>query len=206
LYLAEIAQIHVLMGNLDSAIYYTNRSISFDEKFNGSSWSFPFYLLATIKNMQGDYETALANFRKAKQLAFENNLLRDTIQINSGISSLYSHIGKTDSAFYYSRIVINNWNNVSESKNLLEAVLNLANTYKRIGMPDSALKYIELGYQLKDSIFSEKNRKEVQNIAFNEQLQRQEAVNGKLHISKVAKNGTCRGTNQPAINSRNFVA
>ena len=165
------------MGNLDSAMFYTNKSISFDEKFNGASWSFPFYLLATIQNMQGDYETALVNYRKAKQLAIENDLLRDTLQINSGISSLYTHLGKSDSAIYYSRIVINNWNNVSEAKNLLEAILNLGNVYKSIGKPDSALKYIELGYRLKDSIFSEENRKEVQNIAFNEQLQRQEAAN-----------------------------
>ena len=177
LYLAEIAQIYVLMGNLDSAMYYTNKSISFDEKFNGASWSFPFYLLATIKNMQGDYETALTNYHKAKQLALENNLLRDTLQINSGLSSLYTHLGKTDSAIYYSRNVIDNWNNISEPKNLLEAILNLGNVYKRIAKPDSALKYIELGYQLKDSIFSEESRNEVQNIAFNEQLQRQEAAN-----------------------------
>jgi len=175
LFLAEIGQIYVLMNMLDSALYYTQKSIGYNEQFNHSTWGFPFYLLATIERMQGNYKPALENYRKSKTLTIQNDIHRDTIQINSGISSLFMNIGELDSAKYYAINVMRSWNNAeSETKNLLEAVSNLGQVYKHKGEKDSAIKYIELGHALEDSIFSENKRKDAQTIAFNEQLKKQE--------------------------------
>ena len=57
--LAEIGQTYILMGMLDSALHYTRKSIDYDEQFNGSTWNFPYYLLATIQFRMGDYTSTL---------------------------------------------------------------------------------------------------------------------------------------------------
>ncbi len=174
LFLAEIGQTLILANRLDSALYYTTRSIDYDEQFVGASWAFPYYLLATIQRMQGNYQPALENFRLSKKLTILNEIPHDTIQINSGISTLFMDMGELDSAKYYAINVIKSWNAESETKNLLEAVSNLGQVYKRKGEKDSALKYIELRHALEDSIYSENKRRDVQNIAFDEQLKEQE--------------------------------
>jgi two-component system NtrC family sensor kinase len=174
LFMAEIGQTYVLVNRLDSALYYTKRSIDYNEQFAGASWAFPYYLLATIQRIQGNYKSALENYRLSRVLTIQNDIPRDTIQINSGISTLYINIGELDSAKYYAKNVIRSWNWESETKNLLEAVSNLGQVYKRRGEMDSALKYTELKHALEDSIYSENKRRDVQNIAFEEQLKEQE--------------------------------
>ncbi len=174
LFLAEIGQTFILANKLDSALFYTTKSIDYDEKFVDASWAFPYYLLATIQRMQGNYKSALENYRLAKILSIKNDLPRDTIQINSGISTLFMNIGELDSAKYFSINVIRSWNAESETKNLLEAVSNLGQVYKKKGIKDSAIKYIELKHALEDSIFNESKRQDVQIIAFEEQMKEQE--------------------------------
>ncbi len=174
LFLAEIGQIYLLMDMMDSALHYTKKCIQYNEQFNHASWGFPFYILATIQRQQGDYKLALENYRLAKILTVQNDIPRDTIQINSGISSLYINLNILDSANYYAINVLRSWNSESETKNLLEAISNLGQVYKMKGEKDSAIKYIELKHALEDSIFSEDKRRAVQNIAFNEQLKQQE--------------------------------
>ena len=114
LFLAEIGQIYLLRNQLDSAEIYTLKSIAQNELFNGTKWNFPIYMLATIQSEKGDYTSALENYRSVRSLAIQNNIPRDTIQIFSGISTLFKKMGKLDSAIYYAQIVKNNWTNKSE--------------------------------------------------------------------------------------------
>jgi signal transduction histidine kinase len=175
LFLAEIGGTYVLKNQLDSALFYTQKSINQNELFNGVKWGFPVYLLATIQTRQENYEIAMQNYRLAITLSVQNGFPGDTLQIFSGISTLFKKMGKLDSAIYYAQIVERSWNpELSEIKNLLEAVSNLAQVYKLKGDKDSALKYVELSHNLKDSILSKEKDREVQNITFNEQLKQQE--------------------------------
>jgi len=130
LFLAEIGQTYVLMNQLDSALLYTQKSIDQHELFNGAEWNFPVYLLATIQYAQGNYDVALENYRRALPLAIQNDFFRDTLQIFSGMSTLFKKVNKLDSAIYYAQIVARSQNPELEIKNLLEAVTNLGQTYK----------------------------------------------------------------------------
>jgi two-component system NtrC family sensor kinase len=177
LYLAEIGGTYTLMNKLDSALFYTRKSIQENELFNGVTWGFPVYLLATIEQMQGNYAGAMENYRLSIHLSIENGEenAHDTLQIFSGMSSLFNKTGKPDSAIHYAGIVVSSWNpEISEVKNLLEAVRNLAQAYKSKGKKDSALKYTELNLKLQDSIFSTEKIRELQNVAFNERIKQQE--------------------------------
>jgi two-component system NtrC family sensor kinase len=186
LFLAEIGQIYVLKNQLDSALIYTQKSITQNELFNGVKWGFPVYLLATIQNMQGKYKLALENYRLSVPLSIQNDLPGDTLQIYSGVSTLFKNIGELDSAIYYAQIVERSLHRQTEPKNLLEAVGNLAQVYKLKRDKDSTLKYIELSHALKDSIYSKEKDREVQRITFNERLNQQEIVSAQIkYKSKV---------------------
>ena len=175
LYLAEIGGTYVRMNKLDSALFYTQRSINEHVLFNGVTWGFPVYLLATIQRMQGNYKAAYNNYYRSIMLSIGNGIPNDTLQIFSGLSSLFINTGEPDSSLYYAQIVLANWTPAkSEVKNLLEAVRNLAKAYKLKDNKDSALKYTELNLDLQDSIFSAEKIRELQNVVFGERIKKQE--------------------------------
>ena len=176
LFLAEIGQVYLLRNQLDSAEIYSQKSIAQNELFNGAPWNFPVYLLAYVQTLKGDYPAALESFYYALSLAKNNVIYRDTLQVFSGMSTLFKKMGKPDSAIYYGQMVVNSLNPELEKKNLLEALNNLADAYKLKGEKDSAIKYIELNHALKDSIFSRDKDREVQGITFDLQLKQQETI------------------------------
>ncbi len=176
LFLAEIGQIYFLRNQLDSAEIYTLKSIAQNELFNGVKWSFPIYMMATIQSEQGNYTAALENYRSAISLTIQNDIPNDTIQIFSGLSTLFKRMGMLDSAIYYAQIVKNNWTNISEPKNLLEAINTLKESYKLKGEKDSAFKYSELSQTITDSIYSRDKVRQLQNVTFNERIKQQEII------------------------------
>ena len=176
LLLAEIGGTYVLMDKLDSALFYTQKSIDQKEMFNGSEWNFPIYLLATYQTIRGDYMPALRNYRKAKTLAPQNGFPWDTLQIMSGMSNLFIRIGEPDSALLYGETVVRAWTFESEIKNLIESNNSIAQAYKLKGNTSNALKYIEITHALKDSIFSKEKDRELQQIAFTEDLKQKELI------------------------------
>jgi two-component system, NtrC family, sensor kinase len=177
LFLAEIGQTYILMKQLDSALYYTKQSIEQHEQFNGSEWNFPIYLLAYIQNKQGKYPEALSNYRIAKPLAIKNDFPRDTTQIYSGMSTLFVNMGQLDSAAHYARMVTESWNpDSSEKKNMLEAIQSLQDVYRKTKNKDSLLKYVEWKQSLNDSFYSREKDREIQNILFNDRMNKEELL------------------------------
>jgi signal transduction histidine kinase len=175
LFLAEIAQIYIMRNQPDSALYFTNQSIQQNELFNGVEWGFPVYLLATIQELRGDYDEALQNYRLSKTLSIQNGNPDDTLQIFSGMSTMFKNRGDLDSSIYYARIVSSAWKpELSEPKNLFEAVNNLAAVYEKKGNKDSAIRYIKIRLKLQDSLFSQDKMRQLQNISFNQKLKQQE--------------------------------
>jgi two-component system, NtrC family, sensor kinase len=186
LFSAEIAQVYILLNEPDSALIYANRAIAQRELINGSEWNFPIYLLATIQRTQGKYTESLANYRKAYHLAIQNNYAWDTIQIFAGLSTLLLNMEQPDSAIRYAGSVVQHWNKKSEYKNLYEAMDNLAQGYKAKGMPDSAVKYLELEKSVKDTLYAAGINREIQKVSFEESLKTEQLMNEQLRFkSKV---------------------
>ena len=173
---AEVAQTYVNMNQLDSALFYVRKSRGDKASFNGAEWNFPVYLQAAIQYLRGNYKEALVDYRSAIQLTMQNAgvFFRDTLQILSGMSILFTRLGHLDSAIYYATQVELSVNPTREVKTRLDALNALATAYKLKNNKDSALKYVELGYAVRDSLFSNEKNREIQNIAFNERLRQQE--------------------------------
>jgi signal transduction histidine kinase len=178
LFLAETAQTYILKNEPDSAIIYAQKSIQQNELFDGTSWEFPIYLLATIQQMKGDYVRSLENYRLALRLSkIQTEDAQDSLQIYSGMSTLFKSTGQLDSSIYYAQLVNKSWSPaISEAKNLLEAVNNLYEVYKLKGKQDSTLKYLELNYHLRTSFFNTEKQKQIQEATFSVQLKQQEII------------------------------
>ena len=177
LFLSEIGQTYILMNQPDSALIYVKKAVELNEIFNGTTFEFPIYLMATIQRMKGEYAQALINYRKSIPLAIQGGWAVDTLQIFSGMSSLFTETGKTDSAIHYANIVARSWEiGYSERKNILEAIGNLAAVYKLTGNKDSIIKYTELNQKLKDSFYGVDKDREIQNISFNEKLTKEKLL------------------------------
>ena len=176
LFYAEIAQTYILKKQLDSAEFYIQKSIDQNELFKGSKWNFPIYMLGTIQNQKGDYKQALATFRSAIPLAIQNEFYQDTLQIYSGMSTLFINTKELDSAIYYAKMVNESTNPKRETPYWLTAINNIAQSYKLKGNIDSVLKYTEYFHQVKDSSFSRDKDRAVQNISFNEKLKQQAII------------------------------
>jgi len=175
LLLAEISQTYLLMDQLDSAEKYAQKAINQKELFHGAEWNFPIYLLADIQNRKGNYKSALEDYRRALPLAVQNVFFRDTLQIFSGLSTLFRKMKLTDSSIYYASQVVQSTGE-RELKTYLEALSNLATGYKAKGIKDSALKYTEINYSLRDTLFSRAKDREIQSFVFNEKLKQQEII------------------------------
>ncbi|HZZ74799.1 MAG TPA: hypothetical protein VFE04_02690, partial [Puia sp.] len=177
LFLSEIGQTYILMNQPDSALIYVKKAIELHEQFNGAIYEFPFYLLATIQMMKGEYRESMMNYRKSYALAMQNGFALDSLQIYSGMSSLFTKMGRRDSAIHYANIVVSSWQpGWSERKNMLEAIDNLATVYESTGDKDSIIKYIKLDQKLKDSFYGVDKDREIQNISFNEKMTREKLL------------------------------
>jgi signal transduction histidine kinase len=178
LFLAEIAQTYILKNSTDSALFYAQKSIAENELFNGTSWEFPVYLVATIQQMKGDYNHSLEHYRLAVSLAkVQVDNVHDTLQIYSGMSTLFRNTTQLDSSIYFAEMVNKAWNpEISEVKNLLEAINNLYEVYKLKGQKDSTLKYLELNYRLRENFFNTEREKQIQEMTFSARLKQQQMI------------------------------
>jgi signal transduction histidine kinase len=178
-YLAELGWIYLQDNQLDSALFYTQKAIDQNYKIDGSVWNYPIYLLGGIERQKGNYEHALAIYRWAIHLAKQNHQFHDTLQIFSGISTLYKMLGNPDSSIYYGQKVVQS-TGFRQPENYFEAVKNLAYVYKLKGNKDSALKYIEIFHALNDSNNNIRKNREILNNAFNEKMKQQELISAQV--------------------------
>ena len=174
LMLAEIGETYQHMNELDSAEFYTRKSIEEQLMMNGATWNFPIYLLGKIQAKQGKNKEALRNYKSAIPLAARNGILKDTLDIYNSIAELYKNTGELDSAIYYGKAITDK--RFLNKSILLTAEITLAEVYKLKHNTDSAFKYLELSSALKDSIYSAEKHKEFQSAVFNEQLRQMESA------------------------------
>jgi two-component system, NtrC family, sensor kinase len=175
LFYGEISQTYVEMKKFDSALIYDRKALDENLLINGSSWNFPYYLLGLIQTTLGHYDSAMISFKNALPLAVRNGFPSDTLQISSGISTLYNKMNQLDSAIYYATMVVRDSGSVQEAKTLLVALENLVYAYKKLNKKDSALKYLEVSSHFKDNIYSEEKLKSVRDLASKE-IERQREI------------------------------
>jgi two-component system NtrC family sensor kinase len=172
------ATIFLLTGNIDSAGYYMKIDDSKNQPDFIKTNSFPLGVLGMIEVRRGNYEQALVYFKTAMSIAIKIKKI-DILDIYNAIAELYLLTGKVDSSIYYGKEVLNKWQYTSYKRAVLFAINILSRCYKIKNMNDSTIKYLELGISLNDSLYNQEKLRSMQNLNFNEQLQKREIETAK---------------------------
>ena len=166
-----IGQAYLYSGNIDSAFVYIQRAYDEDLRDTLFHWGPPYQYLAAIYEKKGNYTKSLELYRQSVELTYENV---DRLRNANGMALVFSKTGQTDSAIRYAKKVVADGQSLSILAPVVDASSLLANIYKSTGNTDSAFKYQEVLLTTKDSLFSQEKVKQLQNVAFDEQLHQQE--------------------------------
>jgi len=107
-----------------------------------------------------------------------------------GLGNLYLEDKEMDSAYYYGSKVYNIFQDNKNPNNLLNAAALMAEICFAKEQPDSAYFYLKQYSQLKDSIYSAEKIYKIQNLGFNESLQKQKEEQSKKEAIQEYKSKT----------------
>jgi len=179
------------MGDLDSAIFYEKLAIAnlvFDD-FPGLTVA-AHSILAEAYALVGDSKNAQKELEFLKfqgtRVPNDSEVIDDFALIN--IAQVHNLLGEFDSAIVYSRQVLSN--NSSEFQKI-DASKEIYVSYKNLNVVDSAFKYLQLHFKLKNQTGLERTFNKMLGIAndkriINDSLQNQIAIN-KLKTENQAK-------------------
>ena len=150
------------------------KAYELDLSENQGKWGFLVYVLGNIHAKMKNYDVALAYYRTALPLVIKETANKDIVDVYNSMSRVFKITGDSDSCIYYANEILNKWQQTNYKKGILEAVNNLAEMYKEQHQRDSVIRYLEMSVALNKELFTQEKEREVQNMAFNEQLRRQE--------------------------------
>jgi tetratricopeptide (TPR) repeat protein len=181
---AVTGSIYERQNQLDSALMYIQKAYELDIIHNGGNWGWLVYELGNIQAKMKHYDLALAYYRIALQLAIKDNYPKDIVDIYNNLAKVYKETGNIDSCIFYASQVLDKWKSTSYQKGMLQSANTLASVYKLKNQKDSTIKYLELGATLNQYLFNQEKEREFQNIAFNEQVRRQEKEHAEIQKAK----------------------
>jgi two-component system, NtrC family, sensor kinase len=186
----SLSQINLNLGriclernNLDSALWYIQRSIDIQEQ-NGTKFLFGYSLriMGQIYSKKLDKATAKRYFRDAIRSSKELDNSASLIRAYNELAILLRDEGDIDSSLYYvteSQMIAER---VGSSQLLLDVYSIISSIYKHLREPDSTLKYQELVMAKKDSLNETENLKRYLNISFEEQQQLQQLETDRINF------------------------
>lgn len=167
-------------NQLDSALRYMQKAYELDLVENQGKWGFLVYVLGNIHAKMQNYDVALAYYRTALPLVIKETANKDVVDVYNSMSRVFKITGKTDSCIYYANEILNKWQGTDYKKGILEAVNTLAEMYKEQNKRDSVIRYLEMSVVLNKELFTQEKEREVQNMAFDEQVRRQERAHAAM--------------------------
>ncbi|HLG40351.1 MAG TPA: ATP-binding protein [Chitinophagaceae bacterium] len=169
---AITGSVYDLLNILDSASHYVHKAVELDTKYNQRKWGWLFYLQGNISRKMKRYDSAMFYYRTALPLVHN----KDIVETYNGIAILYNETGRLDSGIFYASEVLKKWRYISYQRGILQAANILTGCYKKTNQRDSLIKYLEFSKTLNDSLFNQANERDIQNMAFNEQLRQDEIL------------------------------
>ena len=184
------AEVYELLGKEDSvAVTGLLASMMYDEMGRGDLAAQTLSLVIPYQISSGDYQGAEKNMRRYEQESgffdTRGNIVKGREYYYCLKGRFFLGVGKTDSAFHFFDKVIRECSNCD---NLHAACRGMMEYYKRMGIPDSVVKYAMMSEQFNDSSYARTYTEELQRMKnmydFTRQMEkthRQEAAIAKQH-------------------------
>lgn len=180
------AQYYLYINDLDNATKFNtlNRNLM-DSLPIDKIMSYPIIVQADILTRQKEYQKAIVIYKSALPYAERDNYLKDIFEINYDIANNYSLLNQYDSSLSYANKVVQISKYITFTEGLLKNNLLLYSLYKRKGITDSALKYIEAAEEVRNNIFNNIKANDAQNMAINEEVKQRELKEQKVKQQKI---------------------
>ncbi len=170
----NIGMIHFKRNQLDSSEYYLDLNYSMSEKLNDKmSMADALAGLGAVKRRQGKYDEAADNYQRSMKLMHELDATM-SYHLYLNASLLYAQLQNKKLALAYHDTAVMIANKSPSMEKKASIVHSLAQVYGSFGDYKNAyselLKYTELN----DSIYSDANTKEIENLKMEHDLEKKE--------------------------------
>lgn len=184
-FLSNIGVVYQAQDKIDSAWYYHRRSLDIrlklgDKKYIGISYG----NMGSLFNKENQIDSALIYTEKALALFIESNYIMGMMEAYIAIGDILRDKGD------YAR-AINTYKKGEElalAGNLLPTLLgiskNMGQCYKALGKYKEAVEYYEQYIELKDSLFSSEESKEVQKMEIEFQYQQKHLADSLKNLER----------------------
>jgi len=178
----NIGAVYLDMNILDSALHYQKK-----ELLRGLGWrSVVYKYIGDVYFRKGSSDSAFIYYHRGLQLSTERSALSQKIICEMSLAQWHLAEENIDSSlFYASRFLFGIkklQGNPLKDINISNAYELLYQAYQLHGQQDSTLKYLQLAFTARDSVYQEKfrNMAKYQNLSFAEQLRLEELEKEKL--------------------------
>ena len=175
LYTGFIGETYFHLGNLDSALHYTQQSYDLGTS-SDFHWGVPSLYMGKIYDKKGLYENALRFYHESIKQSVPGT---DSVKALLALGNTFKHLNQLDSATWYARSAFSIAQGGSLYQYIPEISSLLKDVYKLSNQKDSALKYLELTLSAKDSLFNREKINQVQNLTYNEQQRQLDIIKEK---------------------------
>ena len=168
---------------IDSAYLLINKALQYADAANFELYKGGYYnFMGHIWLQKKNSDSAEYYFRKGLQKSLEHNTYSLAGRNYYDLGELFYNKKQNDSSLYYTYKSMEVARSVPLPYSLPEAYRKLSLIYKILNEPDSALKYLELSFALRDSLNNAEkvNLRKYQSMGFDEQLRLQELENEKI--------------------------
>lgn len=160
--LTNIGSAFKLETEYDSAMFYLNKGLKFSEEVNDEFWvATTLRTIGEVQSANKDFKGAIDNFSKSLKLFQSMGDQPGEASLNVFLSEAYREIGDNSKALEFSIRAFNIAAEVGAAYEQRDALLTQFRVYQKLGNSEKALdkylKYIEL----RDSLLSESNQREV---------------------------------------------
>ena len=158
---AELAREYFILGSLDSALIYYNKSVAYSNKSGFK------ILLGSVLSSMAELYTMKKDYNRAKHYFFESIKVNQELNLPSREAGSYLYMTKIfketkqpDSTIFYVKKALSLFQNFNNTDAMAESYRLISEAYKLKDNTDSAYKYLKLSTTWKDSL----NRLELTNL------------------------------------------
>ena len=165
------------MGELDNFEDYIRKAIVINRKSGRKLWEGINYLNLAITNREKEsYDTAFYYYNKAEALFVEINHVPKRCAINTQYSKYYEELEDLDKSLVFAKKAYQLGKENHLKKSIYVSAMRLHYVYQGLGNIDSAYKYSQIQYQLKDSLDLEKSMNRLLQLELLSEFEKQEQL------------------------------
>jgi hypothetical protein len=169
----HIAGCFLGLNQPDSADMYAKKVLKYN-KLHQIENGFDVYQMGSVFFQKGLLDSALRYYREGLAMVTKQGFLKDMANCNLGIANIFQERQVYDSAIYYAKAAWKIAGMTGLANEKLEALDQLTSLFAATGNTDSAFVYQQYALQLKDNIYNADKVRQVQLLAFNEELRKQQ--------------------------------